>query len=129
MSVWEDYRFEERVMEILRNARTPRNHHFGHQFLTAYQIAIEYDSRYLDDSRLIGKPVGGLNAGSRNTLAQYIANQLSKKIKSGELHDVEGAFISSEFLSEISYNERNIISSLTNSNWGLSMFRYREERD
>lgn len=43
MSQWEDFRFEERIRQILQEVTYYReDHHFGRPFLTAYQIGIEY---------------------------------------------------------------------------------------
>jgi hypothetical protein len=39
-----------------------------------------------------GHEVGGLGIGTRNSLAQYLAGELSRRIKSGDLATVEGAF-------------------------------------
>lgn len=129
MSQWEDHHFEEHIREILQSVTYYRaNHHFGRPFLTAYQIAIEYARLYPDDVRQIGLPVGGIGTGGRNSLAQYIAGQLSRRMLSGELLDIEGGFISNSHLSEISFehNGHRIISSLTDTDYDLSMFRLRE---
>ena len=128
MSQWEDFRFEERICEILQEVTYYReNHHFGRPFLTAYQIAIEYARRYPDDFRQMGLQIGGRGIGERNSLAQYIAGQLSQRMQSGELPDFEGGFISNNHLLEISFENDNqrITSSLTDTEYDLSMFRLR----
>lgn len=126
MSQWEDFRFEERIREILQEVTYYReNHHFGRPFLTAYQIAIEYARRYPDDFRQMDLQIGGRGIGERNSLAQYIAGQLSQRMQSGALLDFEGGFISNNHLLEISFENDNqrITSSLTDTEYDLSMFR------
>ena len=128
MSQWEDFEFEERIRHILQEVTYYReDHHFGRPFLTAYQIAIEYARRYPGDFNQIGLPIGGRRIGERNSLAQYIAGQLSQRMQSGTLPDFEGGFISNNHLSEISFENENqrIISSLTDTEYDLSMFRLR----
>ena len=61
----------------------------------------------------------------RTSLAQYLAAQLSGRIKRGRITRVEGAFISKEFESSIRFRTRRgkvVRSSLTNM-YDLSMFR------
>ncbi len=123
MSQWENFYFEDRIRNILQAVNYYRhNHHFGRPFLTAYQIAIEFARLYPDDTRQIDLPIGGRGTGQYNSLSQYIAGQLSQRMKSGALSDFEGGFISNKYLSEISF-ENEIISSLTDTEYDLSIFR------
>lgn len=128
MSQWEDFRFEEHIREILQEVTYyQENHHFGRPFLTAYQIAIEYARRYPDDCNQIGLPIGGRGVGERNSLAQYIAGQLSRRMQFETLPDFEGGFISNNHLLKLSFENKGqeITSSLTNTEYDLSMFRLR----
>jgi len=73
-------------------------------------------------------PVGGLGVGTRNSLAQYLAGELSRRIKSSDLTTVEGAFLTDEDLVELVYVEsdgRRVTSSLIGSGYDLSLFRLR----
>ncbi len=129
MIQWENFSFEDRIRGILRDVNYYQDdHHFGRPFLTAYQIAIEFAIRYSDDFREIGLPIGGKDTGQHNSLSQYIAGQLSQRMKSGALSDFEGGFISNKYLSEISFknDDQKITSSLTNTEYDLSMFRLRD---
>ena len=72
------------------------------------------------------RPAGGLGIGTRNSLAKYLAGELSRRIKSGDLTTVEGAFLTDEDLVELVYVEsdgRQVTSSLTGSGYDLSLFR------
>jgi hypothetical protein len=103
------------------------DHHFGRPFLSPYQIAIEYASRYPHDYKKTGLAIGGKGIGESNSLAKYIAGKLSRIIKSGELSDIEGGFISNNHLNEISFKNGSIRikSSLTDTKYDLSIFRLR----
>jgi hypothetical protein len=126
-SLWAAQNIGDKVMAILEDADSAE-HHFGRPFLTAYQIAIEFARRYPEEAAGIGYPVGGLGAGQRNTLAQYLARSLSRKIKGGHLPEVEGGFLSNLHLQDISFevDGGSIDSSLTGTHSQLSMFRLRE---
>jgi hypothetical protein len=95
--------------------------------LTAYQIAIEFARLYPDDATKLGSPIGGAGTGQRNSLAQYLAGQLSRNIGAGQLPNIEGGFLSNQHLKDISFDVGTEIihSSLTNTNFTLSMFRLR----
>ncbi len=130
MTQWENFNFEDRIHDILQNVNYYQdNHHFGRPFLTAYQIALEFARRYPDDFHQIDLPIGGKDTGQYNTLAQYIAGQLSRRKKAGALQDIEGSFISNNYLSEISFknDDQKITSSLTNTEYDLSIFRLKEK--
>jgi hypothetical protein len=127
MAQWDEYNFKDRIREILRDVHYYKeNHKFGRPFLTAYQIAIEFAQRYPEDFRQIGLQVGGEGIGQRNSLAQYIAGQLSRRID--DLADFEGSFISNNYLNELSFENNDVYvkSSLTDTEYDLSMFRLRQ---
>lgn len=126
---WEALNIDEKIIKILRDVPDARReHHFGRPFLTAYQVAIEFARLYPHDAAEIGLPIGGLGAGERQTLAQYLANGRSRRIKAGRLEGVEGGFLSNQNLHDISFNtgEETIQSSLTDTKFPLSMFRLRD---
>ena len=91
MSIWEDFSIEARVRDILDIPPREPGHHFGRPFLTAYQIAISFADRFPDEHDLIGKQIGGRGTGPSHSLAQYLARELSDRIKKGRLTGVDGA--------------------------------------
>ncbi|SKA88611.1 hypothetical protein SAMN05443428_1099 [Caloramator quimbayensis] len=127
MSNWQVYNFENRIRDILSNVNYSPNpfHHFKRPYLSAYQIAIEFNRLYPNDVTKMGYVVGGDGSNTNKSLARYIANELSKRIKAGEITDIEGAFISSNFLKEMVFdnNGQDVISSSLGSEYDLSMFR------
>lgn len=129
MSVWGDFEVEDKITDILRRTPYREAHHFGRPYLSAYQLAIAVDRRWPRVRAALGNlPVGGLGTGTRNSLAQYLAGELSRRIKSGDLTTIEGAFLSGEDLVELVYvesDERRVTSSLTGSGYDLSLFRLR----
>lgn len=125
-SLWRQHNIEDRVIQILREVED-RGHHFGRPFLTAYQLAIEFDRRHHDIVMQLGKEVGGAGTGERTSLAQYLALELSRQMRDNLNYPVEGAFISNQNVRTLSYNYNGaeVISSLTGTGYGLSMFRLR----
>jgi len=128
MSKWEELDIESKITQILRDVPdSAPEHHLGRAYLTAYQIAIEFSRLYPDDAAQLGFLIGGAGAGQRNSLAQYLARQLSRNIGAGKLQHIEGGFLSNQHLKDISFDTgtKTIHSSLTNTNFTLSMFRLR----
>lgn len=125
MSFWQDNHVEDLIIRILRDVQDD-GHHFRRPFLTAYQLAIEFDRRNHDVVLRLGKEIGGADTGTRDSLAQYLALQLSRRVRNNPNHPIEGAFISNRYIRELSYeyNNRPIRSSLTRTQ-DLSMFRLR----
>lgn len=127
MSIWEKYDIEAKVRAILLEVEYYKpEHHFGRPFLTAYQLAIEFEKRYNHEFASLGYKVGGKGIGEKISLAQYLARRLSDQIKSNKIADIEGGFISNLHLDDIiffDYAGNKIKSSLTKTNADLSMFR------
>jgi hypothetical protein len=129
MSVWGEHEVESKITDILTETPHQEAHHFVRPYLSAYQLAIAVDRRWPEVRTALGNPpVGGLGIGTRNSLAQYLARELSRRIRSGDLTTVEGAFLTDEDLVELVYVESNgqrVTSSLTGSGYDLSLFRLR----
>jgi hypothetical protein len=129
MSKWEEYDFENRIVGILQELAGPR-HHMGPAFLSPYQIAIEFTRRFTDDAQRLaedGFGLGGEGAGVRNSLPQYIGQQLSARLRNGRITNIEGGFISSKRMANLSFKfgNRVIRSSTTQPGINLSLFRMR----
>lgn len=128
MATWTDHDLEQRIIEILSEVPlvNPDGHHFGRPFLTAYQLAIELERRWPDAVEAIGKPVGGRGGGQHDSLAQYIANQLSRRIKADREYPVEGAFVSNQYVDELRYRRPTgepMVASHAGGPYDLSMYR------
>jgi hypothetical protein len=128
MNKWQQFDIENKVTEILQDApNVLKDHHLGQPFLTAYQIAIEFAERYPEEFKQLKLPIGGAGTGKHNSLAQYLAQQLSRNIKSKRITHIEGGFISNLHLHDINFDtnsqDRLIHSSLTKTWYTLSMFR------
>lgn len=126
MNNWQDNHFERKIESILSDINYYKpDHHFGRPFITAYQLAIEFAQRFPDDFDHLGYQIGGEGIGERVSLAQYLAGQLSERIKTGKITSIEGCFLSNHHLSDIIFdnNGQQIKSSLTKTQIDLSMFR------
>lgn len=104
------------------------SHHFGRPFVPVYQLAILFKQRYPDEYNSFGRPLGGRGTGEQFSFTSYLAGQLSQRIGCGEITNIEAGFLSNARLQEIEFNDNGetITSSLTGSQFDLSMFRLRE---
>ena len=126
MRKWQQYDLENRITQILSTVPdSADDHHLGRAYLTAYQIAIEFANRYPDDFSALELPIGGAGTGQRNSLSQYFAQQLSRRINTDEIKHIEGGFLSNLHLNDISFiSDGSLLrSSLTGSGFALSMYR------
>lgn len=122
MSIWQQHSIESRIRAIL--ASVPHDgHHFGHPFLSAYQIAIAFRQHHPREAEVIAKPVGGGDTGRHDSLAQYFAHQLSRRIRDGELSGIEGRYLNGQFLDRLQYDNHGqlVVSSLGQAN--MAIFR------
>ena len=122
---------EAKVVEVLAGVpAADDSHHFGRPFMSAYQLAIELHRLHPQVAGALGQPVGGADIGQRNSLAQYLARQLSGQIAADPEYPVEGAFISNRDVLELRYRATDgteLRSSLSGSGFELSMFRLRPQ--
>jgi len=115
---------DDKITQILNVQSHDPTHHFGRPFLTPYQIAIGFQNQYPRDIETIGKPLGGKGTGQQDSLAQYIALELSRRIKDNRITNIEGRFLYRGNLVSLQYeNEGQIIESSSMQSYDLSMFR------
>ena len=132
MSVWGEQGVQATVLKALKELGTDEDggHHFGRPWVTAYQLAIAVHAAHPEIAETLSVTIGGSGTGARNSLAQYLSGELSRRIKQdGDGYPVEGAFISNEHLTALTYRDMNgqaITSSLTGSGYDLSLFRVRK---
>ena len=125
MTIWEQYNLEERILNILnvRYSHDPE-HHFGRPFLTPYQIAISFREQYQADFDAIGMPIGGIDTGQHNSFSQYIARELSRRIRNGSISNIEGSFILDNHIVELIFDDSgHELRSSSTDNFDLSIFR------
>jgi hypothetical protein len=126
VSLWDELGMDSKVNHILDVRSHVRGHHFGRPFLTAYQIAIAFCREFPAEFKRIGKPVGGRKIGQSDSLAQYIALQLSKRIKDGRIQGIEGRFLHRANLKSLKYQDGGSdLESSSLTSYDLSLFRLR----
>jgi hypothetical protein len=124
MSQWDQLEMDTKIAQILDVQSHDSNHHFGRPFLTPYQIAISFQQRFPQDFLTIGKPVGGKGIGQQDSLAQYVALELSKRIRDRKITNIEGRFLHRANLHTLQYeSEGETIESSLMQAYDLSMFR------
>lgn len=123
MSDWEKFSVETLIRQIL-DTNSKRSAHFGRPYLTAYQIAITIAKQHHNIHVAIDKSIGGKGEGPEQSLAHYIAKQLSDRIKDGRISDIEGGFLLGDHLKTLVYqcSYREVEPSTKSL---LSMFRLR----
>jgi hypothetical protein len=115
---------DTKISQILNVQSHEPNHQFESPFLTPYQIAIKFKQHFPQDFQTIGKPIGGKRTGQQDSLAQYIALELSRRIKSGNITNIKGGFLHRANLHSLKYTVDNkIIESSSMQNYDLSIFR------
>lgn len=123
MSQWEDLNIQASIEEILSTLPTfEPDHHFGLPFITAYQLAIEFARRYPRELEQLHLPIGGKDTGQYYSLAQYLARELSGRIKNGQVRNIEGRFISNLHVINMTFSD-GVESSKEGNLATLSMFR------
>lgn len=125
MSHWQNLGIENKIIDIFSSVPPYEvGHHMGCPFLTAYQLAIEYNNRHSGDVAILGLTVGGAGTGRYNSLAQYLARQLSQRILDGG-SPFEGGFLSNQHLKEMVFDDNgtDISSSLIGAPLITSVFR------
>lgn len=123
-SIWDEFLLEEKIYRILDVESHNPQHHFGRPFLTSYQIAISFKNLFPEDFVKIGKPVGGKGIGQQDSLSQYFALELSRRINNGSLRNIEGRFLHRIYLGTLQYHDgSDIIESSAMQAYDLSMFR------
>jgi hypothetical protein len=124
---WVEHELANKIITILREVPAAHDHHLGRPFLTAYQIAIALNEKYPEAVADLDYPIGGRGAGRKNSVAQYVAQNLSREIKARRLGEIEGGFLSNEYLNDIAFDSEGdvIHSSLTHTPYTLSLFRVR----
>lgn len=124
MSQWDNLQMSEKISQILKVQSHKPRHHFGRPFLTPYQIAIRFKKQFPSDFSTIGKPVGGKGTDQQDSLAQYIALELSRRIRDGRITNIEGRFLFRENLLTLKYEgDGGIVESSSMQAFDLSMFR------
>ena len=140
MSKWDALDLTAIITKILEDVHlnNPAGHHLGRPYVSAYHIAIEIETRHPQLFAEIGKPVGGRGTGQHDSLAQYVSNELSKRVKAAGQSapddsiepdfPIEGVFMSNERISAMVFQKPDgteIRSSLAGTPFDIALYRTR----
>ena len=125
-SFWTDNDLGHLITELLREAASVDDHHFGASFVTAYQLAILIKANCQTVFESFGHPIGGRDSGDNVGFAQYLAGQLSRRIDSGQIDSIEGRFLSYDNVQRLEFDDGGDTVVAAIGNPRVSMFRYRE---
>lgn len=94
-------------------------------------MAIRLHSKYPAVADALGFPLGGAGTGRPNSLAQYLARELSGLVRdAGADSPIEGVFLSNDHIAALTFTDadgRRITSSMTDSGYPLTLFRLRHD--
>jgi hypothetical protein len=123
---WHQYKMEERILEILKSIADPARP--SQYSLTVYQIAIEFAQRFEPDFLKMGRPLGGAGAGP-SALTIYMANQLSKRIKTERISQIEMLFLHPADTQSLvyKYKDQQIIATMPATGFAVPVYRLRPE--
>lgn len=126
-STWDQYNIEDKIRQILRAVATPLNSPtLGRQFMTTYQIVLEFNRRFLATVTTLGKPMGGAGTGP-DALTIYFAGELAKRISDGRITDIEMQFLAAQDIDTMSFltGGAPMIATPHKASFPNSMFRLR----
>jgi hypothetical protein len=131
MSDWERYNFERKLVRLLGlpEFRLNKPHHFGHPFVSTYQLAVAFAREYPKPVAALGKQIGGEPSDGRDSLARYLANELSRQIKAADGdYPIEGAWLSSSGLDDLHFKHDDAAKTgVPNREYGgFSLFRLKQ---
>jgi hypothetical protein len=128
MSHWQSLQIADKIRSLLRDFSQHQPHHFGAPFVTAYQLAIAFTERFPEAAQAIGQPIGGAGTGQHTSLAQYLARELSQRIKSDELDDIEGGFVHSRYMTHLAFSWHGETHEASNpaAGFDISVFRLKK---
>ena len=130
MNKWQEHELTAKLVQVLAGLQAGSPHHFGQPYVSTYQLAIALEQKFPDLVAAIGKPIGGAHTGQETSLAQYISNELSKRIKVDRAaYPIEGALIADKYVKSMTFKDGGggvIESSLAGSGFPLTLFRLRQ---
>lgn len=126
-SLWEQHEIEAKLEAILETIQpVEERSHLGRPFVSAYQLALAFRDTYQQTFDDLGKPVGGEGVGQHHSLTQYLARELSNRIRKGETIRIEGAPLTHLYIRTLDFKGGNeeVRSSLQKEY--LTLFRLRD---
>ncbi|SDD62817.1 hypothetical protein SAMN05216174_11491 [Actinokineospora iranica] len=128
MTIRDDHKLTDKVVAVLGAVPRTDGHPFGRPFLSAYQLACALERSYRIGA-LLGKELGGVGTGTPNSVAEYVAGALARRIRNDSHFPVEGAFLADQDVAELRFRTpdgEHMVSSDTGTS-PLSLFRRHEE--
>ncbi len=121
MSDWDRYQMTERIRAILRPLQNgyPYESYDGNPYLSAYQIALEFQRQFPREFQEMARLLGGEGSGQGYSLPMYIARFLPNR---ADAPDIEVAFLHHQDLISVYFTD-----NLKASTAYLTLFRLRSE--
>jgi len=129
MSIWDQHDIEDKIRSILTAVPVnPKHSMAGRQFLTTYQVVLEFDRTYHNVVALLGKPLGGKGAG-QDALTIYFAKELAQRIADNRIRDIEIQFLAPQYINTIDFktNGSPMVATPHEANFTETLFRLKQQ--
>jgi hypothetical protein len=129
MSIWDQHNIEDKIRAILAAVPVnPKHSRAGRQFLTTYQIVLEFDRLHHNVVTLLGKPLGGKGTG-QDALTIYFAGELAKRIADNRIMDIEIQFLAPQYINTIDFkiNGSPMVATPHEANFTETFFRLKQQ--
>jgi len=126
MSQWDDLRMDSRISQVLDVQSHDKKNNYGRPFLTPHQIALRFKALFPHEFSILGRPIESESTAKQDSLVQYIAQRLTKRIKDQIITDIEECCLYQNNLHSLQYDSgEHIIDSSPAQAHGLSLYRLR----
>jgi hypothetical protein len=129
-SLWDQHNVTALVRHILATVPAESRHGTGRPFLTAYQIAIEFDRQFPVVTAALGQALGGQGQGPF-ALTTYLARWLPDRIYIRGITDIELGFLSPLHMTRLEFlsGEATMTATTHQAGFATTMFRLIDEND
>lgn len=124
MSIWKEECVDDKIAESLRELNA-----VGDNFVTAYQLAIQFAKDHGEVVDKLDLKIGGEGTGERQSLASYLAREIRRHKRAGDMGEVDMAFLSNKCIEDIYFKDgegETFKSSIKGGDKEISMFRLKK---
>ncbi len=126
MSFWQEHDLTSKIETILGKFHPNiAGKDFGKPYVSAYQIAFEFAREYSGIMQLSGYEVGGKDTDDRNSLALFIARELSTRIRTNQVTSIDCVFLAYKDIEALNYSYMGttMVSNIGETAFDLALFR------
>ena len=123
-ALWDQHQVTDLIRQILRSVPSEQQYGTGRPFMTTYQLAIEFVSRFPQVAAALGCPAGGQGQGPY-ALTTYLARWLPDRIFNRGATDIEFRFLASQHIVSLQFDDNGttVTATTTQAGFNSTMFR------